>query len=252
MCAVLVTSSRTLGLLTLLSLAACGAGRQYARVYKKTGSAAGRSLIGQDPAVVSNVTVAAPQNASANASASNSDSAYYYDDAPGNLTLNDTNVSNATNVTAGSCVTRYEPRADAMTSHLMTSIAPTGTPCLFGVDPRDEGKHCIHEDDDLGSFGWCFTTADQSQWGSCGEKCPLIGHPKLLGERIDDIKEMLHEMNDFVHEKLGEKENGTSPAALAAVEKKRHGGRASTDSDRVATVTRRLPKPGKVAASRGK
>lgn len=138
---------------------------------------------------------------------------------------------NATNATANNatnethCVTREDPKATAW----LTNTALAGTACVFGLDMRDEGAHCIHEDDTYGSFGWCFTTKDQSQWGSCSEHCPLIGTQMVLGRKLDDIAEVVHEMQSFLHAKFGfaEATNKTNNATAAAAEPAAAGAAAS-------------------------
>lgn len=104
-------------------------------------------------------------------------------------TTNITNATNATNVTQanGTCLTRYDPRATAVG---YDTSAP-GTACVFGVDQRDEGAHCILDSSEYGSYGWCYTSADKSSFGSCGEGCPLFGPLKVLGEKVDALREAL-------------------------------------------------------------
>lgn len=117
---------------------------------------------------------------------------------------NKTNGTNGTNATANAtensteppepCVTRLENRV----THSWTffaKVSPPGTPCVFGVDPRDEGSHCIGEEGDAyGSYGWCFTAADKSEWGSCSEKCPLYGHMAQLGQKIAKINHVVDDI----------------------------------------------------------
>eukprot|EP00420_Gonyaulax_spinifera_P015130 CAMPEP_0197914370 /NCGR_PEP_ID=MMETSP1439-20131203/78392_1 /TAXON_ID=66791 /ORGANISM="Gonyaulax spinifera, Strain CCMP409" /LENGTH=318 /DNA_ID=CAMNT_0043536279 /DNA_START=62 /DNA_END=1018 /DNA_ORIENTATION=+ len=81
------------------------------------------------------------------------------------------------------CTTREDARASAFG---VTTAAP-GTPCVFGVDVRDEGEHCIFDDGEYGSFGWCWTGEDKRSWGSCSENCPLYGPSKVLEGRIDEL-----------------------------------------------------------------
>mmetsp|Transcript_122404 Transcript_122404/g.357321 ORF Transcript_122404/g.357321 Transcript_122404/m.357321 type:complete len:412 (-) Transcript_122404:113-1348(-) len=89
------------------------------------------------------------------------------------------------------CVTRYDSRATAF--GYFTS--PPGTECVFGMDARDEGTHCILDNGEYGSYGWCYTSSDRTSWGSCSVVCPLFGASKVLGDRIDrmraDMKEEL-------------------------------------------------------------
>jgi len=82
------------------------------------------------------------------------------------------------------CTTRYDTRATAFGY----KTSPSGTPCVFGVEPRDEGSHCIMDNGDYGSFGWCYTSEDGSSFGSCSESCPLFGPAKILGDKLDDLR----------------------------------------------------------------
>lgn len=69
-------------------------------------------------------------------------------------------------------------------------VAPPNTPCVFGLDDGDEGNHCVAQHE-FGSWGWCWTKKDKSEWGSCGGTCPLIGKPNILGKHIDKAEVML-------------------------------------------------------------
>mmetsp|Transcript_85865 Transcript_85865/g.165295 ORF Transcript_85865/g.165295 Transcript_85865/m.165295 type:complete len:333 (-) Transcript_85865:70-1068(-) len=91
------------------------------------------------------------------------------------------NTSNVTNVST--CITR----ADARVYSAFYTTSPAGTPCVFGVDPRDEGSHCIMEGGKYGSFGWCFTSKSKQSWGACSESCPLFGPSKVLGAKINKL-----------------------------------------------------------------
>mmetsp|Transcript_48326 Transcript_48326/g.103229 ORF Transcript_48326/g.103229 Transcript_48326/m.103229 type:complete len:710 (-) Transcript_48326:211-2340(-) len=52
--------------------------------------------------------------------------------------------------------------------------ADPGESCLFGVDSRDEGYHCIGRSSMMsGKHGWCFTSADKQRWGACDPGCSL-------------------------------------------------------------------------------
>lgn len=105
-----------------------------------------------------------------------------------NQTNNSTNTSNGTETSTKPCVTRLEGRATAAWT-LFVTLSPPDTPCVFGVDPRDEGGHCIEEEDDFyGSYGWCYTAADASSWGSCSMDCPLYGHLGKLGKKVNTIE----------------------------------------------------------------
>lgn len=73
----------------------------------------------------------------------------------------------------------------------MVKTAKNGTSCLFGIDDRDEGEHCIMEDGKYGSFGWCWTSQKKDTWGSCSEDCPLFGVFKILGKKIEKLRGQL-------------------------------------------------------------
>lgn len=88
------------------------------------------------------------------------------------------------------CFTRGDPLA---VSSLAYAVSPPGTPCVFGVDDRDEGSHCIMDDGRYGSFGWCFTDKIRESWGSCGETCPLVGQSKILGDKLQDLNGQIAE-----------------------------------------------------------
>jgi len=91
---------------------------------------------------------------------------------------------------SSACVTRADPRAVAFGYE----TSEPGTPCVFGVDLRDEGWHCIMEDGKYGSFGWCFTSTDLASWGSCEEACPLFGPAKVLASKIDSLEAYTNEI----------------------------------------------------------
>lgn len=104
--------------------------------------------------------------------------------------------ANTTSQNATKCVTRADPRVESW----FGKTAPEGTPCVFGVDDRDEGQHCVMEDGlPYGSFGWCWTMEDRSEWGSCGEKCPLVGHAKVLGKKIKRVDKMLRRVQKLLN-----------------------------------------------------
>lgn len=100
------------------------------------------------------------------------------------------------------CTTKSDSRA-YVTGY---RTAPDGTSCIFGLDVRDEGSHCIMDDGKYGSFGWCWTSEDMYNWGSCSENCPLFGPAKVLGAKIDRLQEELKE-----NAKASAKKNGTAP-----------------------------------------
>eukprot|EP00927_Polykrikos_kofoidii_P059654 TRINITY_DN54796_c0_g1_i1.p1 TRINITY_DN54796_c0_g1~~TRINITY_DN54796_c0_g1_i1.p1 ORF type:complete len:393 (-),score=68.17 TRINITY_DN54796_c0_g1_i1:129-1232(-) len=90
------------------------------------------------------------------------------------------------------CKTRVDPRVHSM----MYETSPEGTECVFGVDDADEGSHCIFDDGQFGSFGWCYTSKDRSSWGSCDETCPLVGPFKILGTKVNEVLRRLQALND--------------------------------------------------------
>jgi len=157
---------------------------------KTNGTAASNDTAKEDaPAVAVNTSTssdtgappAATENASGNAS--------------GNATANVT--KNATNGTAApvGCATKKDPRATAW----FAETAAEGTPCLFGVDVRDEGTHCILSEGQYGSNGWCYTSMDFSSWGSCNEKCPLYGPAGTLGSKIEGVAKTVAEIHGMLN-----------------------------------------------------
>lgn len=86
------------------------------------------------------------------------------------------------------CVTRANPR---VVSTGLTSVAKPGTACIFGLDDADEGAHCIMLGGKYGSYGWCYTAEDRSEWGSCNDRCPLSGAAATLAKRVDAMDEMV-------------------------------------------------------------
>merc|ERR1712048_590245 len=118
-----------------------------------------------------------------------------------NMTIS-ANTSKLMNSTDGSlettssakCSTRFDARVQSM----IQSTSPPGTPCVFGLDPRDEGAHCIFDDGQYGSLGWCYTGANKDAWGACGESCPLYGQAKILDRKIDQVLKELEEESDVI------------------------------------------------------
>lgn len=96
---------------------------------------------------------------------------------------------------ASECVTRLDPRIE-MPALLLYRLqaAPEGTPCIFGVVDKDEGSHCVHDDGKHGSFGWCYTKRDKTQWGSCSESCPLFGTATIFAHRIEHVEQRLEDL----------------------------------------------------------
>lgn len=123
---------------------------------------------------------AADSNAAANATSNEST----------NATANGTENATTAAPPVG-CATKNDPRASAW----FAETSPTDTPCVFGVDDRDEGSHCIYSDGEFGSNGWCYTTVDLSTWGSCNDKCPLYGAAGKLGSKIDTVAKAITEIH---------------------------------------------------------
>lgn len=146
--------------------------KKEAAANKTTGAAAGKNAsaaIATDNATgsVTRVTTAAPATA-----------------APAKTT-----APNST------CVTKKDDRIKAWT----VRTSPEGTACVFGVDPRDEGSHCVFENQDYGSNGWCYTSKDKGAWGSCAPGCPLSGPFRAISSKIDgiasDVKRILRNLS---------------------------------------------------------
>lgn len=90
-----------------------------------------------------------------------------------------------------------------------SDTAPEGTPCVFGVDQRDEGGFCIHDDPAAhGPNGWCWTKEDRSEWGSCNDACPLTGQDKILLKSIQKTGASLKALMATLAKQLG---NGAEP-----------------------------------------
>jgi len=88
------------------------------------------------------------------------------------------------------CRTRYDARAQSWGYQ----IAEPGTPCIFGLDDRDAGSHCIDDQGTYGLFGWCFTSVDKRTFGSCDENCPLWGPRKDLNDKIDAVNNRVNKL----------------------------------------------------------
>lgn len=108
------------------------------------------------------------------------------------------------------CTTREDPRGH---QGKFTKAAKPGTPCLFGVDARDEGAHCIAtqpgKDANWGSFGWCWTDDTHSTWGICSQGCPMAGFSKLLGAKLDRVDNHLDRLKAAVIKRMEAKRNAT-------------------------------------------
>jgi len=103
---------------------------------------------------------------------------------------------------------------------MMAKTAKPNSSCLFGIDDRDEGEHCIMDDGKYGSFGWCWTSPQKDAWGSCSEACPLFGVFKILGNRIDKLKGDLSTAKQALANATAQRDtpSTTSTAAGSSVE----------------------------------
>merc|ERR1711985_198173 len=118
------------------------------------------------------------------------------------------------------CVTgKDQSLATALT--WVSYVAKPGTPCVFGVDPLDEGKHCMDVGSQYyGSYGWCWTDKATTTWGICDESCPMVGHLHNLDQKIDTLNATVHKHHkDLVGsmKKLA-KEAGVSPKVVEEAE----------------------------------
>lgn len=107
------------------------------------------------------------------------------------------------------CVIKEDVRAQAW----FTKAAEVGSKCLFRVDSRDEGTHCIPELK-YGSNGWCYTKADKSEWGSCGDACSLYGPPSVLSSIIDVVNQNIDDLIPQVDAAVAANTASTNKAAL--------------------------------------
>jgi len=130
----------------------------------------------------------------------------------GNTSAN-ASANASANESATGCATRKDPRATAW----FTETAPEGTPCVFGADTRDEGAHCIFENGDYGTNGFCFTKADRSEWGSCNDKCPLYGQPAALGNKLDSLLSAVKQIKKVL--KAGDSDDANANEGAAKDEK---------------------------------
>jgi len=96
--------------------------------------------------------------------------------------------------TLATCVTNKDRHAS-----WFSETAAEGTQCVFGVDSRDEGNHCIFDAQQrYGEFGWCWTNKDKSEWGSCSEGCPLFGPAKKLMLKVDRFASVVSRWRDLI------------------------------------------------------
>lgn len=105
-----------------------------------------------------------------------------------------TSESKGTSAKQSSCSTRKDVRAAAW----FAETAPEGSPCVFGVDARDEGSHCILDNGKYGSHGWCYTVEEATEWGSCDKGCPLHGSTKAVAAKIDVLADQVGQLKKRV------------------------------------------------------
>jgi hypothetical protein len=122
---------------------------------------------------------------------------------------NNTNGTNGIGTNASDCVTKDD--ALAMGS-LTIPKSPSGTACVFGMDPRDEGEHCISESG-YGTYGWCYTSKDKSSWGSCSETCPPPGY---LGVIAKEVKKLRADLMKIVNNSEGSVSAGSNSSITKA------------------------------------
>jgi len=83
-----------------------------------------------------------------------------------------------------------------------------GTPCLFGVDPRDEGLHCIDKGGPQGKNGWCYTDAAAGvwpSWGPCADSCdwsPTFPSNSSASKEDDDPREVQSHLLEKLRQRL--------------------------------------------------
>lgn len=109
-------------------------------------------------------------------------------------------------------------REQQQLSSTASCTAKDGSACVFGLDVRDENTHCI-PDFEYGSFGWCYTKADMSTWGSCQSTCPLFGPERVLDRKLEAAEEKLHELvrevDDMTEHCCGDKKKPKESAKSA-------------------------------------
>jgi hypothetical protein len=132
----------------------------------------------------------------------------------GNGKSKDYATKDAKAISIPGCATRYDSRA---TSNSFTTVSKAGAHCVFGIDERDEGSHCILSDGSYGTNGWCWTSEDRTTWGSCNEYCPLWGAAGVLEKRIDkmglavtNLLKKIRKKKDCGDSKKEKKEDGDS------------------------------------------
>merc|ERR1719460_1034188 len=73
-----------------------------------------------------------------------------------------------------------------MTVDAPGTTAPAGSACLFGVDDRDEGSHCITSGVPAATnglalypYGFCYVDAQKARFGACASTCWPSGTPDV-------------------------------------------------------------------------
>jgi len=170
-----------------------------------------KAAAAEPASLAANPITAAPSTAAATGNASTTDAT--------NATTNATSASNETSEVsttpppATGCATKEDERAKAW----FAETAAVGSPCVFGVDGdvRDEGSHCIYDNGDFGSNGWCYTAKDRSSWGSCNGLCPLYGQNQQLGAKIDNVDKIVDKVLQAVVNSTASATNVVNSSALA-------------------------------------
>eukprot|EP00931_Biecheleriopsis_adriatica_P091452 TRINITY_DN65339_c0_g1_i1.p1 TRINITY_DN65339_c0_g1~~TRINITY_DN65339_c0_g1_i1.p1 ORF type:complete len:298 (-),score=53.60 TRINITY_DN65339_c0_g1_i1:35-904(-) len=117
----------------------------------------------------------------------------YIGDALGNASEAVWNASNSTalkRLVSETCLTAETDEVDGW----FTFVSPAGSRCVFGVDTRDEGEHCIDQGGDHGANGWCWTSEAVRSWGKCKDDCPLAGADKVLADKLDSLEKRLQKL----------------------------------------------------------
>lgn len=112
--------------------------------------------------------------------------------------------------TLAACITSPDRKAA-----WFSETAVGGTPCVFGVDSRDEGKHCIVDAAQrYGEFGWCWTRKDMSEWGSCSEACPNFGPAKKLVLKVNKLASVVGHWRDLIAQQKSSTEAASGVSIL--------------------------------------
>lgn len=130
-------------------------------------------------------------------------------------------TSDTSNVTTSKTCVTGEPLRDIVGY----TTSPAGTPCIFGLDQRDEGTHCILSDMKYGALGWCYTSESKGSWGACTESCPLFGHLKVVGNKVKKLRKEIEKLEKLVNSTVASKgsdagESAKPSAAPKAAKKK--------------------------------